>query len=115
MVPEDIVRKMLDATTQLALSIETDNRMGDRRHYKSRFPFLKEEHLNDQLDSATFFPSANTNKGETCSQLFVGRDSNYMYVHPMIKESHSAEALKDLGCTVGIPHSIKKQIMQKQR
>ena len=107
MVPEDIVRKTLDATTQLALSIETENRMGGRRHYKSRFPFLKEKRLNDQFHSDTFFPSANTNKGETCSQLFVGRDSNYMYVHPMKKESHSAEALQDFGRTVGIPHSIK--------
>ena len=61
-VPEDVVRKTSDATTQLALSIEIENRMGGRRHYKFRFPILKENRLIDQFHSDILFPSTNTNE-----------------------------------------------------
>ena len=50
--PDDIIRKTLEATTQYCLVPEEENREMPRRHYKSRFPFLREECLND-----TFFPN----------------------------------------------------------
>ena len=41
--PEDIVRKTFQATTQMAMNVEAETRISGRRHYKSRFPFLREK------------------------------------------------------------------------
>ena len=53
--PEDVIRKTLSATTQLAMNVEAENRMSGRRHYKPRFAFLREHRLNDVFHSDTFF------------------------------------------------------------
>ena len=45
MAPEDVVMKTFDATTQLYTSVEAENRVVGRRHFKSRFPILKEKGL----------------------------------------------------------------------
>ena len=107
MAPEDVVRKTFQATTQMAMSVESDNRSIPRRHYKSRFPFLREKRINDTFHSDTFFPSTTSIDGHTCSQLFLGRDTDYMYVQPMKTESHSHVALQDFGRKVGLPIGIK--------
>ena len=107
MAPEDVIRKTFDATTQLSMSIETDNRLVPRQHYKSRFPFLREKRVHDTFHSDTFFPSIPTNNNETCSQLFIGKETDYMYVQPLRTESHSFSALQDFGRQVGIPQELK--------
>ena len=107
MAPEDVIRKTFEATTQLSMSIETDNRLVPRQHYKSRFPFLREKRVHDTFHSDTFFPSIPTNNNETCSQLFIGKETDYMYVQPLRTESHSFSALQDFGCQVGIPQELK--------
>ena len=107
LAPEDVVRKTFEATTQLALSVEVENRLIPRQHFKSRFPFLREKRVNDIFHSDTFFPSVTTNQNETCSQLFFGKNTDYMFVKPLKSESQSHTALEDFGRKVGIPHSIK--------
>ena len=107
LAPEDVVRKTFEATTQLSMSVEAENRVIPRDHYKSRFPFLREQRINDEFHSDTFFPSITTNKNETCSQLFFGKESDYMFVQPMKTESHSHVALQDFGRQVGLPKCIK--------
>lgn len=107
LAPEDVVRKTFQATTQLAMNVEAENRMIGRRHLKSRFTFLKEKRVNDSFHSDTFFPTVKSVDGDVCSQLFLGRKSDYMYVHPMKKESHSFRALQDFGRKVGLPKEIK--------
>jgi hypothetical protein len=114
LAPEDVIRKTFEATTQLAMSVEAENRDIPRRHYKSRFPFLREKRVNDIFHSDTFFPSVHTNNGETCSQLFLGRNTDYMYVQPMKKESHSFIALQDFGRKVGLPKGIKTDNAQTE-
>ena len=114
LAPEDVVRKTFEATTQLSMSVEAENRVIPRDHYKSRFPFLRERRLNDEFHSDTFFPSVNTNKNETCSQLFFGQNSDYMFVQPMKTESHSHVALQDFGRQVGIPKCLKTDNAQTE-
>ena len=57
--------------------------------------------------SDTFFPDVNTTRGETCSQMFIGKKSDYMFVKPMKTESRSVTALQDFSRTIGIPKCIK--------
>ena len=71
MAPEDVIRKTFEATTQLAMSVEAENRLVPRQHYKSRFPSLREKRVKYDFYSDTFFPSVTTNNNETCSQIFL--------------------------------------------
>ena len=64
-VPEDVVRKNFDAITQLVMNVEAENRTIGRNHYKSRFPFLRENRLNDIFHTDTFFLSVDTHDGNT--------------------------------------------------
>ena len=105
--PEDVVRKTFLATTQLATNVEAENRVSGRRHFKSRFNYLKEKRINDIFHSDTFFPTIRTNSGDTCSQLFIGRNTDFMKVYPLKKESHSFRALQDFSRSVGLPKGIK--------
>ena len=107
MAPEEVVKRTLGSTTQLAMNVEIENRMVGRQHYKSRFPFLREKRLNDDFHTDTYFPSVKTNDGNTCSQMFIGRNTDYMYVNLMRSESHASKALQDFGRNIGIPRSIK--------
>ena len=105
--PDDVLKKTFLATTQMAMNVEAENRVCGRRHYKSRFNFLKEKRINDVFHSDTFFPTIKSNNGDTCSQLFIGRNTDYMKVYPMRKESHSFRALQDFSRSVGVPKCIK--------
>lgn len=107
MAPPDVIRKTFNATTQLGMNLEINNRAVGRRHFKTRFPFLKQKRLNDTFHSDTFFPSVNTTKGNTCSQIFFGEKSDYMYVQPLKRESHAFNALQDFGRKIGLPTKIK--------
>ena len=107
MAPDDIIRKTFQATTQLHTNVEDDNRMVGRRHFKSRFPALKERRVNDMFYSDTFFPSEKSIDGNICSQLFIGKNTDFMYVQPMRTESNSFQALQDFSRKVGLLRCIK--------
>ena len=68
MAPEDVVRKTFDATTQLCMSVEAENRAVGRRHFKSRFPILKEKRLRD-----VFTSGKNVSEWNTSLSLFSFR------------------------------------------
>ena len=89
LAPTGVIRKTFQATTQMVMNVEAENRQIGRRHFKSRFPALKEKRINDLFFSDTFFPSERAIDGSTCSQLFIGKDTDYMYVQPMKTESNS--------------------------
>ena len=61
---------------------------------KSRFAFLKEKRINDTFHSDTFFPTVDSINGDTCSQIFIGKKTDFMKVYPLAKESHSYRALQ---------------------
>jgi len=107
LAPKEVIKRTLDATTQLAINVVVENRSIGRRHYKSRFPFLREKRLNDEFHTDTYFPSLPTNDGNTCSQLFIGRNTDYMHINLMKTESHSAQVLQDFGRNIGIPRALK--------
>ena len=107
LAPDDVIRKTFDATTQLAMNVEIENRTIGRKHYKSRFPFLREKRLNDEFHTDTYFPSEKTSDGKTCSQMFIGRNTDFMKIYLMKTESHCGEALQDFGREIGVPRAIK--------
>ena len=89
------------------MNVEIENRQIGRQHYKSQFPFPREKRLNDEFHIDTFFPSIKTNDGNTCSQIFLGRNTDYMHVGLMKSESHTTQALQDFSREIGLPKELK--------
>jgi hypothetical protein len=84
MMPEDVVRRtVLDATTQLYMNVENENRDEPREHYQSLCPGLRNHRQRESVASDTYFPTQVTNQGHTCSQLFVGLDSDFWATYPL--------------------------------
>ena len=114
MLPEDVVRKTLDATTQFYMETEAENRQDPRRHLKSRMPGLRLPRQSETVASDTFFPSVTSDRGNTCSQFFVGTVSDRWEVYPLKTESHNGEALQDYTRKVGAPSTIKTDNAQSE-
>ena len=114
MTPEDVVAKTFDNTTQYYLSLESENRMDPRRHMKSRAPGLRLDRQHEPVASDTFFPSVKSDRGNTCSQMFLGTKSKRWEVYPMKLESHNGKALQDYIRKCGAPPSLKTDNAQSE-
>ncbi len=55
LTPSDVIKKTFEVTTQLYTNIESENKVIGRRHFKSKFPALKEQQINDIYSSLTHF------------------------------------------------------------
>jgi hypothetical protein len=55
MLPEEIVKKSFNCTTQYYLNAELENRQDQREHIKSRFPGLRIKQQNEMAASDKFF------------------------------------------------------------
>ena len=114
MTPEDVVSKTFEATTQFYISIAGEDRMDPRRYLKSRDPGLRANHQHEGVSSDTFFPSKTSNRGTTCSQIFVGKEYDRWEVYPMKTESHNGTALQDYTRACGVPYTIKTDNAQSE-
>uniref|UniRef100_A0A7S2WIU7 Uncharacterized protein n=1 Tax=Eucampia antarctica TaxID=49252 RepID=A0A7S2WIU7_9STRA len=115
LAPDDLVRKTFQATTQMSMSVEVENIVIPRRHMKSRFSYLREKRINDEFHSDTLFPSVESNEGHTCSHLFLGKGTYYMFVESMKKEFHSAEALRFWSISGDSPYNQDRQRPNRSR
>ena len=77
------------------MSVGYENREIPRQLHNSRFPMLKNARRNDTVHSDAFFPSLRTSQGHTCSQMFIGENTDFMHVEPMKSESASFMALRN--------------------
>jgi hypothetical protein len=75
MLPEDIIHRTMQCTTQYYINTEIENRQNPRDHIRSRFPGLRIKRQNEAVASDTFFPAIVSNRGSTCSQFFTSLDS----------------------------------------
>ena len=115
MLPEDVVKRtVLDATTQLYMHVENKHRGEPREHYQSRCPGLRNFRQNETVASDTYFPTTITNQGHTCSQLFVGLDSDFWVTYLLKQESSNGEALQDYTRAHGCPNIIKTDNAQSE-
>ena len=114
MVPEDVVIKTLQNTTQYYVTMESENWQDPRRHMKSQTPGLREPRQNKIVASDTFFPSVTSARGNTCTQFFVGINSDMWKVYPLRTESHNGRALQDYTRENGCPIAIKTDNAQSE-
>ena len=114
MLPDDIIQKTLENTTQFYMKVECENRQNPRHHYQSRFPALRLKRQNEMVASDTFFPSVPTNRGHTCSQFFAGTETDRWEVFPLKSECHNGTALQDYSRRIGVPPSLKTDCAQSE-
>ena len=115
MMPEDVVKKtVLEATTQLYMNVENEQRDEPREHYQSLCPGLKNHRQKETVASDTYFPTRVTNQGHTCWQMFVGLDSDFWVTYPLKTEATNGEALQDYTRTHGCPNIIKTDNAQSE-
>ena len=114
MTPENVIQQTFNNTTQFYVSLESEDRMDPRRHIKSRAPGLRMHRQHEPVASDTFFPSVKSDRGNTCSQMFLGTKSRRWEVYPMKLESHNGTALQDYIRKCGAPPSIKTDNAQSE-
>jgi hypothetical protein len=114
MVPEDIIHRTFDCTTQYYLNTEFENRQHPRDHVKSRFPGLRCHRQKEAVASDTFFPSVVSNRGNTCSQFFATVDSDRWDVFPLKSENNNVSALQDYIRSVGAPTVVRTDNAQSE-
>jgi hypothetical protein len=77
------------------MEVENEHQNEPREHYQSCCPGLWNFRQHETVASDTYFPTKVTNQGHTCSQMFVGLDSDFWVTYPMKTESANGEALQD--------------------
>ena len=97
LAPDDVIRKTFEATTQLSMSVEAENRLIPRQHYKYRFQFLREKRVNDVFHSDTFIPQLLQTRMKHAVNCSLEKNTDYMFVKPLKLESQSFTALQDFG------------------
>ena len=109
-----VIRKTLEATTQLALDLDSDNRAIPKRHHKSRFPFFKHPRFRDEFHADNFYRDVRSAQNHTCAQMFTGNETGHWEVHPMKKESHVLQSLQDFVRSIGVLPTLKRENARTQ-
>jgi len=90
--PTQVIQDTLAATTQYA---RQTLRLPLRRHYKSRFPALNVQRLDEDVATGTYFANVTAHDGSTCAQLYVGKVSLLTKVFGMKSDSEFPATLLD--------------------
>ena len=93
MAPEDVIHKTFQATTQFHLNLEVEKWMVPNMHMKARAPGLRHFQQHESISSDIIFPTAVSDRGNTCSQLFVGQKSKRWEIYPLKSEFQNGIAL----------------------
>ena len=96
--PLQVIQKTLASTTQYAKNVM---RLPMRRHFKTRFPALRVNRLDEVYATDTFFSNVPAHNGCECVQLYCGRKSYYTSIHGMKTESQMPGTLMDFIRTHG--------------
>ena len=108
---EEIVKKTLEATTQLG---KISYRVPLRPHLRMRNPILSKKRLMEPWATDTWFAKATSYEGYNCCQLFVGQKSYHIYLYGMAKESYGPDALMEFFREVGVPTAIRRDNSKMQ-
>ena len=100
--PADIIQKTYERTTQHYRNMNPNSTL--HRHYKSPFPAHNVPRRSEDVGTDTVFSDEPAiDGGETCAQLFVGRDSLVVDVYGMKTEKQFINTLQDNVKSRGAP------------
>ena len=102
--PLEVVRKTLEATTQLA---KTYLRFPMRCHVQARFPQLNRVRLQETVATDTYFANSRGVTGSTCAQVYYGLLSHMINVYGMQRENEAPDTYRDFICKEGAPYPMQ--------
>lgn len=114
MLPEPVIRKTLENTTQYCLHPEMENRSDPRRQFQSVLKAIRHRRRNEVVATDTYFPSVTSARGNTCAQFFVGQKSLKWSTYPLKKESQNFTAFQDICREQGLPDAIRSDRAQSE-
>ena len=106
-IPDHVVAKTLNATTQLVPSVEAETREIMRDHFQTRLPELKVRRVNDVCYVDTFFSSIMSVRGFTCWNLFCFKRTGLDVAYLMRRRAQSPPTLARMITDCGAPRQIK--------
>ena len=86
MLPEEVIERILNATTQFHLEIADDNRSNDKQHFKKSFKGPGINRQNEQVATDFVYNSVKTAQGHKGGQFFPGITSKRWAYYPLEKE-----------------------------
>ena len=89
--------------------MEDDNRQEPRRNYRYKFPGLRCPIKVQTVASDTFFTTAKSSHGNTCSQIFMGTISDRYSIYRLGKESQNGNTFQDYLKQVEDPPVVKTE------
>ena len=104
-LPDEVIQKTLDNTTQFYLDVE-ENRSNPQRHFRKRFKAITDFRQNEEVATDFVYFSTKSSQGHKGGQFFVGVTSKRWAFYPLHKESQNSEALQDYVRSRGAPRSI---------
>ena len=110
-LPLNVIKKTFLNTTNLAKKIL---RLPLRRHFKSRFPQLNRNRLQETYSTDTFFSSVDGIGGVSCTQIFCGEKSLFTKAYAMTTESQGPTMLEQFIAEVGAPYRMHSDNSQMQ-
>ena len=102
-IPDHVVDKTLQATTQMVPTVEAETREHMRDHILTRLPELKRRRLNVTVCVDTFFSSIKSVRRFTCWTQYSFVESGLDVVFPMRRRSQVYPTLPKLFSEYGIP------------
>eukprot|EP00957_Ditylum_brightwellii_P187307 14265303-Ditylum_brightwellii.AAC.1 len=114
LLPEKVVKKTLSNCTDLYFNVEVENRQDQCQHFKYRFPGIRYPRPTETVASDTFFSTVKTRRGKTCSQVFVGLESDRREVHLLKTGRYNGMAVQDYLRNMGVPSILKTDTAQSE-
>ena len=105
-IPNLVVQKTLQATTQLVPTVEVESREHMQDHLLTLIPELKHWRINDTACCDTFFSSIPSVRGFTCWTQYSFLRSGLDRVYLMQRRSQYLPTLQRMIMDCGIPHTI---------
>jgi hypothetical protein len=106
-IPDHVVKKTLQATSQLVPTVESETREVMRDHFQTRLPELKVRRINDICYVDTFFSSVPSVRGYTCFNLYCFKTTGLDVLFLMHRRSQSPPTLARLITECGAPTQLK--------
>ena len=102
-LPEDIIKKSLDNTTQYYLEVLEENQDNPQKHFRKRFKAIPDRRQHEEVATDYVYFSKKSSSGHNGGQFFCGVTSKRWEFFPLRKESHNLGALQDYIRKLGPP------------
>jgi hypothetical protein len=106
-IPDHVVVKTLEATSQLVPSVEAETREMMRDHFQTQLPELKVRRVNDTCYVETFFSSIPSVRGYQCWNLYSFKRTGFDVVYLMRRRAQGPTTLSRMVTDCGAPVKIK--------